>query len=73
MTTRSILHRIACKGYAVNLRRDGGTVHAEAIDLNDPSHRLVSRTLDGDDEPQAHQAARELAKMAGIKLESEAP
>lgn len=48
-------------------------MHAEAIDLNDPSHRLVSRTLDGDDEPQAHQAARELAKMAGIKLESEAP
>lgn len=57
----------------MNLRRDGGKVHVEAIDLNDPSRRLVSRTLDGDDEPQAHQAACELAKMAGVTLENETP
>jgi len=65
------LHRIACKGYAVNLRRHGGKVHAEAIDLSDPSRRLISRSLDGDGEPEARQAARELARMVGVAVEGD--
>jgi len=68
VTTRSILHQIACRGYAVNLRRLDGRVTAEAILLSDPAQRHISRTYDGDGEEEARLAATELAKMIGISV-----
>ena len=66
MTTRSILRQIACRGYAVNLRRSDGKVHAEAILLSDPSQRHISRSFDGDGEEQARMAVSALARMVGV-------
>ena len=71
MTTRSILHQIACKGYAVSLRRIDGKVHAEAILLSDPSQRHISRSYDGDDEAQTRRAVTALAGMVGLMLAEE--
>lgn len=68
VTTRSILHQIACKGYAVNLRRQDGKVQAEAILLSDPAQRHISRTYDGDGEEDARKAASELARMVGVQV-----
>jgi hypothetical protein len=68
VTTRSILHQIACKGYAVSLRRVDGKVHAEAILLSDPSQRHISRSYDGEDEEETRRAVAALAKMVGVTL-----
>ena len=72
MTTRSILHQIACRGYAVRMRRAEGAVVIEAIALDDPSQRHVSRSLDGEGENEARRAACALAKMVGIELDGDA-
>jgi hypothetical protein len=69
VTTREILHQIACKGYAVNLRRNDGKVHAEAILLSDPSERHISRSYDGDGEVETRCAVAALAQMVGVALE----
>jgi hypothetical protein len=68
VTTRSILHQIACKGYAVSLRRIDGKVHAEAILLSDPSQRHISRSYDGDDEAETRRAVTALARMLGVTV-----
>ena len=68
MTTREILHQIACKGYAVNLRRNDGKVVAEAILLSDPSQRHISRSYDGDGEDESRRAVAALAQMVGVDL-----
>lgn len=68
MTTRSILQQIACKGYAVSLRRIDGKVHAEAILLSDPAQRHVSKSYDSDDEPETRRVVAALAKMVGVTV-----
>jgi hypothetical protein len=68
VTTRSILHQIACKGYAVSLRRIDGKVQAEAILLADPRQRHISRTYDGDGEDETRRAVTALAKMVGVTV-----
>ena len=71
-STRSILHQIACRGYAVRMRRAGGTVEIEAICLEDPSQRHVSRSLDGENEDETRRAAWALARMIGVGLPPDA-
>jgi hypothetical protein len=71
VTTREILHQIACKGYAVNLRRSDGKVQAEAILLTDPAQRHISRSYDGDGEREARRAVAALARMVGLTLVEE--
>jgi len=73
MTTRSILRQIACRGYAVNLRRRDGKVQAEAILLADPSQRHISRSFDGDGEEQTRLAVNALARMVGVDPEHDPP
>ena len=68
VTTRSMLHRIAAKGYAVSLRRQDGKVCAEAILLSDPSERHISRSYDGDGEEETRRAVESLAVMVGLKI-----
>lgn len=65
---RSILHRIAAKGYAVRLQRQDGKVCAEAILLTDPAQHHISRTFDGDSEEEIRRAVESLAVMVGIAL-----
>jgi hypothetical protein len=69
VTTRSILHQIACRGYAVRLRRTNGQVEAQAISLTDPSQRHISRSFNGDGEAEARAAVLALAKMVGVEAE----
>ena len=71
VTTRSILHQIACKGYAVSLRRIDGNVHAEAICLADPAERHISRSYDGDGEAEARKAVLALARMVRLDLKDD--
>lgn len=74
MTTRSILHQIACRGYAVRMRRAEGAVVIEAISLDDPAQRHMSRSLDGEGEDETRRAACALANMMGVELkEGSAP
>jgi len=68
VTTRTILHQIACRGYAVRMRRAEGAVEIEAIALDDPAQRHVSRSLDGDGEEETRRAACTLARMVGIEI-----
>ena len=68
-----MLHKIACRGYAVNLRRNAGKVHAEAILLADPSQRHISRSFDGDGEEEARQAVCALARMVGVDPDEQTP
>lgn len=66
VTTRSLLRQIACRGYAVRLRRLNGQVEVQAISLADPSQRHISRSFNGDGESEARAAVRALAKMIGM-------
>ena len=72
MTTRALLRQIACRGYAVSLRRTNGKVQAEAILMTDPSQRHISRSFDGDGEDETRRAVRALARMVGITSDGEA-
>ena len=73
VTTRSMLHRIAAKGYAVSLRRQDGKVCAEAILLTDPAQRHISRSYDGDGEEETRRAVESLAAMVGLKFQEPDP
>jgi hypothetical protein len=71
VTTRSMLHRIAAKGYAVSLKRQDGKVCAEAILLTDPSERHISRNDDGDGEDETRKTVESLARMVGLQFAQE--
>ena len=68
-----MLHQIAAKGYAVNLRRHEGKVQAEAILMTDPAQRHISRSYDGDGEEETRKAVESLAVMVGLKLGDNKP
>ena len=68
VTTRSMLHRIAAKGYAVSLKRQDGKVCAEAISMTDPSQRHISRSYDGDGKDETRRAVESLAVMVGLQI-----
>ena len=69
VTTRSLLHKIACRGYAVRLRRLNGQVEAQAISISDPSQRHITRSFNGDGEEEARAAVLSLAKMVGVEID----
>lgn len=52
----------------MRLHRAEGAVVIEAISLDDPAQRHVSRSLDGEGEDETRRAACTLAKMVGVEL-----
>jgi hypothetical protein len=50
------------------MQRAEGTVVIEAISLDDPTQRHVSRSLDGEGEDETQRAAYTLAKMISVEL-----
>ena len=52
------------------MRRDQGAVEIEAIALDDPAQRHVSRSLDGDGEEETRRAACTLARMVGLEMDN---
>jgi hypothetical protein len=65
-----LLHKIACRGYAVRLRRLNGQVEAQAISLADPSQRHITRSFNGDGEDEARATVVSLARMVGVDVDA---
>ena len=68
MPTAAVLAQIRSLGYAVSVHRMGWYVEMHAVLVADPTPDNVhlARSLDGDDEAQAHRTACALAGMVGI-------